>query len=209
MFKKILPALIIAAAASGQAVTLNYDYAISGSHPSSGSLATLTITQAGTDAVDFLLAYSPTAPTGSFISNLWLNVSPFVAGVAISNQSSKVAGYAYGSNSHTDTGLQFDGKVSFNSGQPSTRLGVGQSASWRLTGTGLTESSFVSTATKTPTYTGPNVETYSMIHIQGIPVPGGGTTGVKLGSVQPVPEPATLCALALGAVSLLRRRKKA
>lgn len=68
-------------------------------------------------------------------------------------------------------------------------------ASWTLHGVGLTEDSFGDHAPP------------ALLHIQGIPGTDGATNSVWA-STGAVPEPASILALSVGAVALLRRRRK-
>ncbi len=196
-------ALIAAASASASSITFNFDTILTGDTPGGSNIATLTIADSGANTVLVTLTHNATSATGQFISDLWLNLDPY-ATVTQSGQTpiNKFSGaLSQGFNTEQNAGYKFDLRQGFavsNAGGGVDRLKPGESISFSLTSANLSASMFDSTAVPTG---GQRTDVAAMIHLQGIP--GGGS--VKLGAV--VPEPASMAALALGAIALVRRRK--
>ncbi|RYG24860.1 PEP-CTERM sorting domain-containing protein, partial [bacterium] len=92
-----------------------------------------------------------------------------------------------------DASIAYNLTVGFKNSGPNN-LGAGESVEFTLTGTDLDVTDFLSG-------TG---DVQAMIHVLSLPEGGS----VKLGG-EAVPEPASMAALGLGAVAMLRRRKKA
>ncbi len=193
------------------AVTFNFDTIISGGTPSGTSpWATLLIENAGSNTVNMTLSHVADAGSGQFLSQLLLNLNVVPGNLAIIESSPKIVGFAFGNNAFNAPGNnRFDLEVSFGTANRNggiERLKPGESVSWQLTGTGLTEDSFLATTKD---------GWYNMIHVQGIPGKGKDSSSKITGDYyyceppteQPVPEPASLVALGLGAAALLRRRR--
>lgn len=161
--------------------------------------ATLDFNQNGVNQVDFTLTHNATSASGQFLREFYMNIAPFVGATInftdtsdANVNSASVSENAYG---HA-TATGFDVNIKFQvSGGPG-RLTAGESVSWSIVGSGLTESHFEA-------YSGGNAPALSLIHLQGIP--GGDSSHIE---ASPVPEPATLSAVILGAAALLRRRRR-
>jgi hypothetical protein len=184
--------------------TLTWDFTdvVTGDQPQGSSWATLTIENTGVDQVGFTLSHNNTSQAPQFITELWMNMSDIPANLAAS-YSAPITSISWGQNGTNNAGHRWDLNVDLatNNGN---RLDVGDSVSWTMTGTGLDEQDFNTFSSPQ----GQNTPLLGMIHLQGIP--GGGSvklSAVDITSNQPVPEPATLAVLGLGALGLWRRRK--
>ena len=194
--------IAFAQVASAAVVVLNFDTIVTGDTPSGSNLATLTISDLGSDSVLVNLSHNSTSITGQFITGLWLNVNPFTSMTQDDRTpANKFDGLlGQGLDSQQNAGLNFDLSQAFETSSSSggaNRLKKGESVSFKLSGSGLNATDFLSTATPTG---GQRTDVLAMIHLQGIP--GGGS--VKLGAV---PEPATMIALGAGVCAILRRRR--
>jgi hypothetical protein len=159
--------------------------------------ATLTIEDAGTDTVNFTLLHSANSSSGQFIRTLWLNMDPFPANPQMVETSPSVTGVSFDENGINDAGVVFDVQVDFEAANAGgNRLDPGESVTWQFTGTGINENAF-------DQFSGGNTQVLAMAHIQGIEGELSGKVGAGI-----VPEPASMGALAIGALALLRRRKK-
>lgn len=189
--------------ASASMLTFNFDTILTGDTPGGSNIATLTIADNGANSVLVTLTHNSTSAAGQFISDLWFNLAPFVT-VAQSGQTpaNKFSGsITQGLNTEQNAGYNFDLRQGFevaNAGGGVNRLKPGESISFTLTGASLNANAFDSTAIPTG---GQRTDVRAMIHLQGLA--NGGS--VKLGSV--VPEPASMTALGLGALAVLRRRR--
>lgn len=161
--------------------------------------ATLEFNQNGVDQVDFTLTHSSSSVAGQFLRNLYLNIDPFVAATVtltdttnVNVTSTSVSQNAFGHATATGFDLFFEFQTSGGAG----RFAPGESISWTMTGAGLTESNFMALS-------GGSAPAYGLIHLQGIP--GGFSSHIE---ATPVPEPATMVALAGLAAVAIRRRKK-
>jgi len=172
-------------------------------------IATMTIEDTAADTVLVTLNHNATSAPGQFISDLLFNLNPFITPIqAAQTPINKFdGGLMSGLNAEHDAGLNFDLRQQFQvsgSGGGVNRLKPGESISFTLTGSGLNASDFDSTDVPTG---GNRDDIVAMIHLQGIP--GGGS--VKLGSTETfgsAPEPASMGALSLGVLALLRKLKK-
>lgn len=181
-------------------ITFEFNTVIAGAPQGGPAFATLTIENAGTDTVTLTLDHSadPGLAGGQAIHYLLLNIDPFVAGFNLTSADPHFEGFSLSENGKNDSGASFDLKVDFDIAPPSDRFTAGDVVTMTATGTGLTENSFDALSAGNAQYQG-------MIHFISIP-PVGDSAKVVPG--QPVPEPATLVALGLGAVVLLKRRRK-
>ena len=176
------------------AITFEFDTVIAGDPQGGPVFATLLIEDSGVDTVSLTLSHTadPNEAGGQSIKTLLLNVEPFVAGTVTSG-SSKFVGYSFSENGKTDSGAMFDLRINFDTAL-SNRFLAGDTVAMTATGAGLTENSFNAFSEEVPYL--------AMIHFISIP------PDQDSGKVVAVPEPASLFALGLGAVVLLRRRKK-
>lgn len=192
--------LFVASAVSlvaANAVTFDLGVGINGAIPDgSAPYATATIVDNGADSV--LLTMLNNAPEANFIVRFTFNLKSNID-VSFAHSSGNVASSA------TDGPDHSDGHPSMQAGlwdivfaYPTSNTDVnrfmgGENSAYVLTGTGLDETDFVVA----------NDEGYiSAARFQGISEDRSGTVGL-------VPEPASMAALAIGAVALLRRRRKA
>ncbi len=156
------------------------------------TFARLTFVNAGVNTVTMTLENTALLPAadGQAISRLLLNVDPFVTGT-ISSISSKLKSWEFKEDGFTDTGATFDLRINFDN-NVNNRILPGDSIVMTATGAGLTENSFDALSVGNAQYQG-------MVHLISIPPDGD--------SAKVVPEPASIVALSLGALALIRRRK--
>lgn len=157
--------------------------------------ATLTIDNSGANTVTMSLTHVGDADPGQFFATLLLNIAGY-AGEAITvtgtgPNGAVVEGYSFGSNSQNPGG--YDLKINFDIAPPSDRFSPGMTVSWTVSMAGLDENDFVDFSA--------NSGRLAQLHIQGLA--NGGSQWVT-----PVPEPASMAALGIGALALLRRRRK-
>jgi len=201
MKRILLPALVgigafVGFSSASAAIVFDFGSIVTGA-PQGGPLyARITLTNAGADTVSILLENTAQTPaaTGQAIMRALLNVDPFVTGLNVTSGSSKFTGFSISQDGENDAGSFFDLRLSFATAM-GNRVLPGDSVLMTATGTGLTESSF-------NTVSG-GVAREGMIHLINIP-PDGLSAKVSTG----VPEPATFAALGLGALALVRRRRR-
>ena len=157
--------------------------------------ARLTFENAGVDTVTMTLENTAMLPAadGQAISRLLLNVDPFVSG-SISSLSSKLKSWEFKEDGFTDVAGAFDLKITFDN-RSNNRILPGGSIVMTAMGGGLTENSFNALSAGNNQYLG-------MVHLISIPPDGDSA------KVTAVPEPASMIALGLGALALVRRRKR-
>jgi hypothetical protein len=199
--------LVVCVQARAVTITLDFTDLISGGQPlGPGTLASLTITDAGANTVDLTLSHSANSAAGQFLVGLWLNVSSISGVVTQSNQNpaNKFSGpWQYGPNSRMQLGINFDGHQAFvtsGAGGGVNRVKPGESVSFRLMGLGLDATDFLSTGTPTGQQ---RTDILALVHIQGI---NGEPDSGHLAAI--VPEPLTGVAVAAGIGALLLRRRK-
>lgn len=197
----IIASAIIAMAIPAAAITWDYGH-VHVSSPASPAgaapWATLVFVQNGVDTVDFTLTHNASSAAGQFLANIYLNIVPFIGGITLTSldeTQATITSMATGLNAFSHDGAwDFDMFLQFQVSGGAGRLAPGESVSWRAMGSGLTEAHFDAWSN------GPHAS-QSLIHIQGIP-------GGESAHLEPVPEPATMALLGLGAAALLRRRKR-
>ncbi len=202
-------ALPIFAMQASADVTFDLNFVVTGDTPvGDDPWARVTIEDIGADTVR-ITAYNLTAEAdGQFLTDVFLNVDPFVNDLAASNfvngaKFNPDDTAFFGEDSFSTAGYNFDLRFSFdttNSGGGLFRLNPGQSAGFDLSGTGLSSASFLAFAGKTGDQ---EHNLFALAHMQGIGEDNEGSS--KIGAV---PEPATMSVLAIGAAALLRRRRK-
>ncbi|MBX7132012.1 MAG: PEP-CTERM sorting domain-containing protein [Fimbriimonadaceae bacterium] len=191
--------VVLSVAGASQALTFNLNSVYTGATPGgTAPWATVTITDVAANIVNLRIDHNASSAAGQFISNLYLNLDPFIGSMTISNEvnSNKRDG-AIGlslNGINGAAGNQFDMVVPFetsNSGGGVNRLKPGEFWSADLTASGLSSSNFNSVNNK---------GNYVGAHVQGI---AGGLSS----HITQVPEPGTMAALGLGALAFLRRRR--
>lgn len=186
--------------ANATTLTMNFDTKISGETPIGAKpWATLTIKDTAANTVSFTLKNN-LAPGSQFISELLLNLDPFKASTA-SNLSAELSSAAFKLNDYNGiSGRKYDFKASFKTANNGNRLSGGKTATWTATGTGLSADLFNALSTG-------STKNYAQMHIQGI---DGDDSAKVTGNyvTEPVPEPMTCAVLGIGALGLLRRKRK-
>ena len=197
-----MPSLLFAGAMFGSstaqaAIVFEFEVIVAGAPQGGPMYAKLTITNAALDTVTLLLENTATMPAadGQSIHRLHLNIDPFVSDFDLTSADPKFEDFNLTEDGQNDSGSMFDLQINFDIAPPADRFLPGGSALMTATGTGLTEDSFTPMSAGTPRQ--------AMIHLISIP------PNEDSAKVTTVPEPATFAALGLGALALLRRRKKA
>ncbi len=202
MKKILLPALVgfgalMSFASASAAIVFEFGTIVTGA-PAGGPLyARLTISNAGTDTVSLFFENTAALPAaaGQAVHRLHLNVDPFIAGLTVTSADPHFEDFDYTQDGQNDAGSHFDLQINLDIAPPADRFLPGDTMTMTATATGLTENNFLALSTGTPRQ--------AMVHLISIP-PNGDSAKVTT----PVPEPATMAALGLGVVALLRRRKK-
>lgn len=201
-FAAVIGFAAMAQQASAEQYIMNFETLITGDMPDGSLIATLTITDVGSGDVEFVLSHNATSAAGQFVSDFWFNIDPFQVPVRSGEDPSDsfVGGLNASENGIVNAGLTFDLNQMFETANDGDRLEPGDSATFILSGTGLTAADFISNAI------GGDGNVLAMIHIQGLANEGSG----KLAATElfpPVPEPASMAALSIGVLALIRRRK--
>jgi hypothetical protein len=204
LFKRLFGAALVGIGAvisfssASAAIVFEFGTIVEGAPMGGPMYARLTITDAGVDTVSLVLENTATLPdaAGQAIQRLHLNVDPFIMGLVISSADEHFEGFNYTQDGQNDAGSMFDLKINLDVAPPSDRFLPGETMTMTATATGLTEGHFANLSAGVPRQ--------AMIHIISIPPDGEGSAKVTT----PVPEPASVAALGLGALALLRRRRK-
>jgi hypothetical protein len=197
---------MLSAPPAGAVVVFDFVRVISGTPPSgSAPWARLTIQDESSNTVGFQLDLLWNSPDGKtpFAGYLLLNVEPFVSvslvpGSVSGGGSISGSGVNSGSNSFTDAGSKYDVKIEFDTAPPGVRLIGGESLTWKLTGTGLTEGHFKALSAPLGD---PTKRDYALLHVQGT-----GKDGKDSGKLGVIPEPATLILFGMGLAAPLAAR---
>lgn len=203
--KRSITTLIALAALApfAHATTLVFDYGIvyTGDTPmGSGPWMTVTLTDFAANTVDMKIDHNASSGAGQFVSEVFLNLDPFVTISSATAIAGKTATFDSGaSGSFNSAGTTFDVDIKLNTantGGGLLRLLPGDSVTVRLVGTGLAVNNFDALSSG-------GTEVRTMGHIQ--------QTGGALGSgkvTEGVPEPASLVILAGIGLAAARRRRK-
>lgn len=189
--------LVASVAAARATVIWNFTTVYTGGDPGvAGPWFTILI-QDGANAGDVnftMLNDLPTTGIGAleFPSQLQFSTSTSADTVSLLSGSTGVAGFLTNPPDTVSGPIHdFNLEVDFPLG--TDKLTAPTGASWTLHGAGLDETSFSSH------------EPPALIHLQGLPEANGSSSWVSTGIA---PEPASLAALAIGAVAFLTRRRR-
>ena len=190
------------AATASASITFEFNTVTSGFPDGGPTWAILTITDLGSGNVGFSFENTTDGSVvpNSFITKLLLNIDPFVTGLTMSWDSgtdAEIIGYSFDQDGENDSGSSFDFSVNFDPSDPD-RFKPGETVVWQIYGDGLTEDSFNQLS-------GGEFSRLALLHVQNVNQEG---LSAKVQPGEPIPEPASLAALGLGALALLRRRKK-
>ena len=165
----------------------DFNTVISGDTPGGPApWATLTGTQDGS-SVDFVLTFNDFTGAGEateFLKQLDLANSNLGAGNTLVSSDTRITSFDFGT--LTDAGLGFDMKMDFNTPNNGNRVVPGDTVLFSITN--ATADDFTS----------------GLLHINGTP----GNEGSGKVAPGPVPEPASMAALGMGALGLLARRRR-
>ncbi len=195
----------ILSASTMAAVIFNLDTTINGSTPTGSPPFLTAVFQ--TTAVDTVqVTMTNNMPSTNFVDNWMFNINPvpallftWVSGVQAISVTSGPDFSNGGSN--MKAGL-FDIEFHYpTSSSDPNRFHGGENAVYTITGTGITEASFLALSANDPGSPPSTGGWLSAAHVQGF-----GSSG-SIGTDQPVPEPAAFAVLGLGLVALLRRHR--
>ena len=201
-------AMLVNAPPAQAAVVFHFIRVISGTPPSDPApWAKLTIEDDTTNVVKFTLDLLWTSTDGKtpFAHYLLLNVEPFVPVSLVPGSvvgGGSITSFSSGSNNFPDAGSRYDVKIEFDISPPTQRLIGGETLTWKLTGTGLTEGHFNALS---QLIGDPTKRDYALLHVGGT-----GKNGGSSGKLGVIPEPTTpvLFGMGLAAPLLARRRKR-
>lgn len=189
------------------AVIFDLDTTINGSTPTGSPPFLTAVFQ--TTAVDTVqLTLTNNMPSTNFVDNWMFNINPlpalvftWVSGVQAIAATSGLNFSNGGSN--MKAGL-FDIEFHYpsNTSDPN-KFDGGHTSVYTITGSGITENSFLALSVDDPGSPPSSGGWYSAGHVQGF---GAGLSG-SIGTNQPVPEPAAFAILGFGIIALLRRRR--
>jgi len=182
-------------------INWTFNTLVSGDDPGfSAPWATLTGTNVAGGA-EFVLTFSSNAPAGEFIGGLDMNYDGSLSGASFtSDHPEKVKDVSFGD--FTDAGSVFNidlNLLTTNKDGGDHRLKPGESIRFDILGAGIDVDGFNTLSDPK----GDGQGYFALLHIQGLP--NGGSSKVAPGAV---PEPASMGALAIGALGLMRRRKR-
>ena len=177
----------LALPAFASAFSWDFNTVISGDTPSgSAPWANLTGTDNGSGGVDFTLTFfgNNGADSSEFLKQLDIAYSGDTSGSSISSGDTRITGTSVGS--FVDAGGTFDFKIDFNTANNLPRVNPGDTVDFSISN--VSEGDF----------------TTGLLHINNTPGPEGS------GKVAPgpVPEPASMAALGIGALGLISRRRR-
>ncbi|RYG23920.1 PEP-CTERM sorting domain-containing protein [bacterium] len=210
-----LPLIVLATAVAGAAnaaITLNVGTSINGDNPGTGLTALLE--SAGSNSVKLTMTNG--LPAGSYVPFWLFNVDSSVGALTISNvggvaaQSATRLNNGYVGGNQVKAGkfdLQFAYDANAGGSEGDQRFKSGMTSVYTISGTGLNLGSFrLLSADDLKANGGKNNvgNYYSAADVRF----GNGKSG-SVGATEAVPEPASMAALGLGALGLLKRRKKA
>lgn len=182
-------------------MTFEFTTVVSGDTPSGDApWATLLCQDTGVDEVTFTLTHSATSTAGQFLTELMLNYDGTIPGnFDIASTNPSVTGAGFGEDAYNDAGSAYDIQLLFEtSNSGGLRVEPGDSVVFTITGTGVDCLDF--NVLSTPN--GDGVGQLALLHVQG-------TFGQEGSSkIAPVPEPASMAALAIGALGMLARRRR-
>ena len=179
-------ALLLIPAFASADFTWNFNTVISGDTPGgTAPWATLTGTQ-DSGNVDFVLTFNNAgSPDPSeFLKQLDLAYTGGLSGSGLTTSDTRITGVTFGS--LTDAGGHYDLKIDFNTPNNGNRVNPGGVVDFTITG--ASADNF----------------TTGLLHINNTP----GQSGSGKVAPGPVPEPASMAALGMGALGLIGRRRR-
>jgi len=161
-----------------------------------GIVASLLLQDTGLGQVTATLTNLSLLTSSQFFGELKLNLSPF-PNDPTATFLAPVSKITFDENGiQAPKGNRYDVSVEFLT-NASARLGAGQTTTFVITGQGLDAADFLAQSSGG----GP----MALLHVQGVG-PNANDSGWVSGSA-PVPEPATMAVLAIGALGVARRRR--
>lgn len=166
--------------------------------------ATLFVSDSGVDEVTFELTFNDGGADvgeGEFLSELYLNFDGDVSGLSLVSSDEDVENVTFSQDGFTDAARIFDIWVDFETANvDDLRIERGETVSWTFGGDGISSEDFNTLSGAN----GDNEPVLALLHVQGI-----GEDNELSGKIAPpVPEPASMGVLALGALGVLARRRR-